>query len=72
MKDDHSIFPTGVQNQSNSANRLIVLSDLADFKLVLLAGVKLLLKEIVGEPDKRWVKTHELRKRPAKAQRCQN
>lgn len=61
MKRDQSIFPPLRQNQSNSANRLVVLSDLAEFKLELLAGIKVLLKELSGQPNKRWVKTNELR-----------
>lgn len=61
MKRDQSIFPPLGQNQSNSANRLVVLSDLAEFKLELLAGIKVLLKELSGQPNKRWVKTNELR-----------
>lgn len=62
MKRDHSIFPPPDKIRSNPSNRLVVLSDLADFKLELLAEIKLLLKELSGQPNKRWVKTNELRK----------
>jgi hypothetical protein len=42
--------------------QLLTLDDLADFKRQLLFEIKNMMKEIVGQPTKKWMKTHEVRK----------
>ncbi|MCF3109634.1 helix-turn-helix domain-containing protein [Niabella sp. CC-SYL272] len=62
MKRDQPLFPPRLQSNVDNANRLVVLSDLADFKFELVSAFKVLLKEILGQPSKRWLKTSEVRK----------
>jgi len=38
------------------------LDDLSDFKRQLLFEIKNMMKEFVGQPTKKWLKTHEVRK----------
>jgi hypothetical protein len=42
--------------------QLLTLDDLADFKRQLLFEIKTMIKEIVGQPTKKWLRTHEVRK----------
>jgi hypothetical protein len=44
------------------SNQIITLADLADFKTELLEEIKKLLKPIAGQPGKKWLKSHEVRK----------
>lgn len=62
MKCDQPSFVSAPPSNPNTGNRLLVLSDLVDFKLELLAGIRLLLKEFSGKPGKRWLKSYEVRK----------
>jgi hypothetical protein len=42
--------------------QLLTVDDLADFKRQLLFEIKTMIKELVGHPTKKWLKTHEVRK----------
>ncbi|HEV2355569.1 MAG TPA: helix-turn-helix domain-containing protein [Puia sp.] len=42
--------------------QLLTVDDLADFKRQLLFEIKNMIKELVGQPTKKWLKTHEVRK----------
>jgi hypothetical protein len=42
--------------------RLLTVDDLLDFKRQLLFEIKNMFKEIVGQPTRKWLKTHEVRK----------
>jgi predicted DNA-binding transcriptional regulator AlpA len=42
--------------------QLLTLDDLADFKRQFLFEIKSMLKEYVGQPNKKWLKSHEVRK----------
>ena len=44
------------------SNQIITLADLADFKIELLEDIKKLLKSNAGQPGKKWLKSHEVRK----------
>lgn len=44
------------------SSRLITVGDLHDFHKQLLSEIRLLLKEFQGQPVKKWLKTHEVRK----------
>jgi hypothetical protein len=43
-------------------DQLLTVDDLADFKRQLLFELKNMVKELLGEPTKKWLKTHEVRK----------
>lgn len=42
--------------------QLLTIDDLADFKRQLLFEIKTMIKELVGQPTKKWLRTHEVRK----------
>ena len=42
--------------------QLLTVDDLADFKRQLLFEIKTMVKELVGQPTKKWLETHEVRK----------
>jgi hypothetical protein len=42
--------------------QLLTVDDLADFKRQLLFEIKTMVKELIGQPTKKWLKTHEVRK----------
>ena len=42
--------------------QLLTLDDLLDFKRQLLFEIKNMFKELVGQPTRKWLKTHEVRK----------
>ena len=42
--------------------QLLTVDDLADFKRQLLFEIKTMIKELAGQPTKKWLKTHEVRK----------
>jgi hypothetical protein len=44
------------------SSQIVTLADLADFKIELLADFKKLLRENRGQPTKKWLKSHEVRK----------
>ncbi len=43
-------------------DQLVTVGDLQTFKTELLSDLKKLLKEFVTRPEKKWMKTHEVRK----------
>ncbi len=61
MKESQIVFPP-TQPVPIASNRLLVLSDLLDFKTELVSAIKLLLKEQSTSPQKRWLKTKEVQK----------
>jgi len=42
--------------------QLLTVDDLFEFKIQLLYEIKCMLKEYVGQPNKKWLKSHEVRK----------
>jgi hypothetical protein len=40
--------------------QLLTIDDLGDFKRQLLFEIKTMIKEIAGQPTKKWLKTHEV------------
>lgn len=44
------------------ATEIITTSDLQNFKVEMLEGIKLLLQEANNSPSKRWLKSSEVRK----------
>lgn len=44
------------------ATEIITTSDLQNFKVEMLEGIKLLLQEVNNSPSKRWLKSSEVRK----------
>lgn len=61
MKANANISPSPERNR-RPFGELLTLTDLKDFKAELLLEVKKLLKENNGEPVKKWLKSHEVRK----------
>ena len=44
------------------ATEIITITDLRDFKIEILDDIKRLLKEVSGQPVKKWLKSYEVRK----------
>lgn len=61
MTDDQFIYSPH-DTKSAASNRLVVLSDLIDFKAELIDEIKRLIKVLSGQPGKRYLKSHELSK----------
>jgi hypothetical protein len=57
--NSYSTFP---KQQERPAGQLVTIDDLLSLKADLLNEIKKLLKEAGGEPVKKWLKSHEVRK----------
>jgi len=44
------------------SGQLVTIEDLVDFKSELLGDIRKIIKEISGPPQKKWLKSHEVRK----------
>ncbi|WP_346238687.1 helix-turn-helix domain-containing protein [Niabella insulamsoli] len=49
-------------NNQHLSSRLITLGDLFDFRKQLFSEIRQLIKELHGQPVKKWLKSHEVRK----------
>jgi len=57
-----AVYHQGREGNGLLSTRLITLGDLYDFRQQLLSDIRLLLKEFHGQPVKRWLKSHEVKK----------
>lgn len=63
MKPNDNATPKSIFDRPRIyREQLLTIDDLADFKRQLLFEIKNMIKELVGQPTKKWLKTHEVRK----------
>lgn len=56
------IKETNSERRNTYRDELVTIGDLEDFRTKLLGDFKQILKEMKGEPGKKWLKSNEVRK----------